>query len=496
MQLSFPKQVILFVAGALVGMSSLRAQTFSVLHSFDGASGGRNPQAGLVSAGNALYGAADSGGAGHSGTFFKLNKDGTGLATLHDFALLINETNSDGAYPDSTPVLSGNTLYGTAYDGGLYGYGTVFKMSTEGSGFSVLHHFKPIVANGSSASTNAEGANPESGLVVADNFVYGTTENGGTSGLGAVFRVGVNGAGFTNLHSFTAGEGDTPEPLVLAGNQLYGTAAGLRSGRGSVFRLNTDGTGFTILHTFVATNYSPPLEGPGFEPAYTNAEGALPASLLVNGTTLYGTTYWGGANGNGTVFRMQLDGSGFSMLHHFGATRTNHGGVFTNNGGAHPIQFSGLTLWGKTLFGTTFSGGNSGNGTVFALLTNGTGFTIIHDFSATTGPSSINSDGATPYAGLMISNDTIFGTARGGGTFGNGTVFSLAILPRLSIDQAGGSMILTWPPSAIGFTLQSATNLTPPDTWNTVTPAPVVVNGFNTVIDSASAVQRFYRLSQ
>ncbi len=451
----------MFSAAAVVGVSSLTAQTFEVLHSFDAASGGRNPQSGLIVAGNTLYGAADAGGAGHSGTFFKLNKNGSGFATLHDFALLINETNADGAYPDSTPVLSGGTLYGTAYDGGLHGHGTVFKLSTSGSGFSVLHHFKPIVPYGSGASTNAEGANPESGLVVADNSVYGTTENGGTSGLGAVFRVGANGAGFTNLHSFTAEEGDTPEPLVLAGNQLYGAAAGLKSGRGAIFRLNPDGTGFTILHTFVATNYAPLLEGPGFEPAYTNVDGVLPASLIVSGTTLYGTTYWGGANGNGTVYRMQLDGSGFTVLHSFGATRANQSGVFTNSGGAHPIQFSGLTLWGKTLFGTTFLGGKSGNGTVFALLTNGTGFTIIHDFSPTTGPNSINSDGGMPYAGLMISDDTIFGTARAGGATGNGTVFSIAIVPRLSIAHSGGSAILTWPQSAVGFTLESASQRPP-----------------------------------
>jgi len=141
MQSSFPKQVILFIAAASIGMSSLMAQTFSVLHSFDGTSGGRSPQAGLVASGNILYGAADSGGAGRRGTFFKLNMDGTGFATLHHFAPLLNETNSDGAYPDSTPVLSGNTIFGTAYDGGIYGHGTVFKMNTTGSDFSVLHHF-------------------------------------------------------------------------------------------------------------------------------------------------------------------------------------------------------------------------------------------------------------------------------------------------------------------------------------------------------------------
>ncbi len=496
MQWSFFNQVILLGATALTSACSLAAQTFNVLHSFDGASGGRNPQSGLVAAGNTLYGAADSGGAGHSGTLFKLNKDGAGFATLHHFTTLINETNSDGAYPDSTPVLSGTTIYGTAYDGGLYGYGTVFKVGANGSGFAVLHHFKPLVPDQSGVGVNAEGANPESGLVVADDFVFGTTENGGASGLGGLFRVGRNGAGFTNLHSFTAGEGDTPEPLVLAGNQLYGAAAGLKSGRGSVFRLNFDGTGFTNLHTFTATNYAPSLEGPGFEPAYTNVDGFLPASLLISGSTLYGTTYWGGANGNGTVFRMQLDGSGYSVLHHFAATTRNQSGIFTNSGGAHPIQFSGLTLWGKTLFGATFMGGKSGTGVIFALLTNGTGFSIIHEFSATSGLNSVNSDGANPYAGLMISDDILYGTTRAGGAYGNGTVFSISIQPQLSITHSAGNAILTWPQSALSFTLQSAPALVSPVSWSNVTPAPVVLNGFNTVIQSALTAHRFYRLSQ
>lgn len=469
------------------------AQSLRVLHSFDGAIGGRNPQAGLVAAGNTLYGAADSGGAGRSGTFFRLNKDGTGFATLHDFALLINETNADGAYPDSTPVRSGETVFGTAYDGGLHGFGTVFKLGINGGGFAVLHHFRAMAPNPAGASTNADGANPESGLVVADDVVYGTTENGGTAGLGAVFRVGADGTGFANLHSFVADEGDTPEALVLAGNQLFGTAAGLKSGGGCVFRLNLDGSGFAILRRFVAANYDPPRGGPGLAPAYTNADGALPSSLRVDGTTLYGTTYWGGSNGNGTVYRLQLDGSGFTVLHHFGGTKADPKGVFTNSGGAHPIQFSGLTLWGNTLFGSTFAGGRSGNGTLFALRTNGTGFTILHEFSATAGLNQVNGDGAAPYAGLLYSDGTLYGTARDGGTFGNGTLFSLAIQPRLSIVPAGENAILTWPQGAIGFALQSSTDL---GNWTNVTPAPVVVNGFNTVIRPVSEERQFYRLTQ
>lgn len=92
-----------FGATVLLGMGSAAAQTLEVIHAFDGTNGGRNPQAALVVRGNALYGATDSGGEGHSGTFFKLNPDGTGFTILHHFGRLIAQANPDGAYPDSTP---------------------------------------------------------------------------------------------------------------------------------------------------------------------------------------------------------------------------------------------------------------------------------------------------------------------------------------------------------------------------------------------------------
>lgn len=491
-----PLIFIALVAMAWAFASSLSAQTFSVLHHFSGMPDGRSPQAGVVSVGNALFGAADSGGAWGNGTYFKLNKDGSGYVTLYNFSLLLNETNSDGAYPDNTPVLVGNTLFGASYNGGLFGNGTVFKLNTNGTGFTTLHHFADTTLNPSGFATNAGGANPESGLLVADEVVYGTTENGGPSGYGTVFRVKTDGTGFTNLHSFATNEGEFAEALILVGNNLYGTAAGLISGRGTVFKLNTNGSGFSIVRTFVATNFVPPAggDGPGPEPAYPNVDGALVTSLTSDGTTLFGTTYCGGVNGNGTVFRMNLDGSGFSVLHNFAASAPNNNGSYTNAGGAHPIQFSGLKLSGNTLYGTTYHGGIGGNGTVFALTTNGTEFAVLHNFSTTTGPNANNSDGANPYQGLSLSAGALFGTAKNGGNTGNGTVFSINAAPALAITRANTSVLLTWPTTAVGFTLESTTNLTTPATWAAVTPAPTLVNGLNTVTNAIAISPKFYRL--
>jgi uncharacterized repeat protein (TIGR03803 family) len=101
-------------------------------------------------------------------------------------------------------------------------------------------------------------------------------------------------------------------------------------------------------------------------------------------------------------------------------------GVWTNSEGNEPIAFKGLVLSGSSLYGTAFYGGNAGNGTVFTLNTNGTGFTTLYSFSATD-VNGYNGDGANPYATLTLSSNTLYGTAKNGGTNGDGTVFSISL---------------------------------------------------------------------
>src|SRR5208337_2833801 len=113
---------------------------------------------------------------------------------------------------------------------------------------------------------------------------------------------------FTNLYSFTGGDdGGVPYAgLILSGNTLYGTATGGgSSGNGTVFAVNTDGTGFTNLHSFTAFSI-PFVVGPPWL-GRTNSDGAFPqAALALSGTTLYGTTSTGGSSGNGTVFSISF----------------------------------------------------------------------------------------------------------------------------------------------------------------------------------------------
>ncbi len=349
--------------------------------------------------------------------------------------------------------------------------------------FTVLHTFTASNTNSLGVYTNIDGPGPSCGLILSGNTLYGTAEAGGSSGTGAVFKVNIDGTDFTTLYSFTLGsDGGRPYAgLILCGNTLYGTAecGGAFPGNGTVFALNTDGTAFTTLHTFTAIiNSFPPTP-------YNNSDGANPyAGLILSGNTLYGAAFGGGDFRRGTVFAVNTNGTGFTTRHAF------TGG----SDGASP--YAGLILSGNTLYGTARLGGgldNPNNGMIFKVNTDGTGFATLHAFTG-------GSDGAYPYAGLILSSNTLYGTASGGGSSGNGTVFSLSLgsvrTPQLTIIRSVPDVILTWPTNATGFTLHSTTNLTSSSVWTAVSPDPVVMNGQNTVTNPISATQQFFRLSQ
>jgi uncharacterized repeat protein (TIGR03803 family) len=243
--------------------------------------------------------------------------------------------------------------------------------------------------------------------------------------------VNTDGSGFTNLHNFAAGNGANPQAgLIISGNTLYGTTyyqsayPGGGSGYGTVFAINTDGSGFTNLHSFTG----------GTDRGYPTG------GLVLSGNTLYGTTL------NGSVFAINTNGASFTNLYSFTPTYE-----YTNSDGANPG--AGLILSSNTLYGTTENGGLGGYGTVFAIYTDGTGFTNLHNFTATTNfPYNVNGDGANPYTALVLSGNTLYGTAPGGGIYGKGTVFGVALgssstpppFRITSIVQSGNNIVLTW----------------------------------------------------
>lgn len=298
--------------------------------------------------------------------------------------------------------------------------------------------------------------------------MYGTANSGGSFGSGSVFALNTDGSGFTNLYSFTKGtklynpttgasletnaDGVTPSGgLVQRGGTLYGVASsGGTFGAGTVFRLNTDGSGFQNLHTFPA-----PAEPVPFTFVFTNSEGAFPsAGLALSGATLYGVTSSGGPAGSGVIFKINSDGGQFTRLYSFTAKDRL---ISTNRDGASPA--GRLMSYGAELYGTAPIGGLSGDGTVFQINANGTGFTVLHNFSGGT-------DGAGPEAGLILSGNTALGTAWSGGNANNGTLFSLSLPavsapPPLAMALSGPQLTLSWPANAIGFRLQTNADLAP-----------------------------------
>lgn len=371
-------------------------------------SDGATPLGAIFASGATLYGTASAGGSEPNGTVFKLGTNGTGFAAISSFA--VAATNADGAKPDDNLAISGNTLYGTTEDGGLTGSGTVFKVNLDGTGFTTLYDFSALDPD---TSTNSDGANPAAGLILSGSTLYGTAQNGGIGGEGTVFKISTNGAGFTTLHSFDAlddnglnTDGGIPlGSLVLSGNTLYGTASAAgTNGSGALFKLATNGTGFGAFYNFTALD---PAAG-------TNSDGAAPlAALALSGSTVYGTASQGGTTANGTVFSVNTNGSNFTTLYNF------TGG----SDGAAPA--SSLLLSSDTLYGTASQGGNDGNGAIFKLQTNGTGFTAFYEFTALDVEGQTNGDGASPVANLILSSNILYGTAYAGGPSGYGTVFQI-----------------------------------------------------------------------
>src|ERR1700677_3542933 len=148
----------------------------------------------------------------------------SGRVSAQIFTNLWNFTNGiDGTHPCGGVILSGSSLYGTASGGGISGFGAVFKVNTDGTSFTNLYSFTNVT----------DGEDPNGGLILVSNTLYGTTVNGGSLGGGTVFAVNTDGTGFTNLCNFAPLSGSFPTNangsypyagLVLSSNTLYGTA--------------------------------------------------------------------------------------------------------------------------------------------------------------------------------------------------------------------------------------------------------------------------------
>ena len=378
---------------------TLDAQVFTVQHTFTNSPDGSHPGT-LVLNNSTVFGTASSGGTSNVGAIFKFNLDNTGFTNLFSFT-----GGANGAAPNDL-LVDNDSIYGTTSSGGTNNYGLIYRLNTNGSGFTVLYRF----------SVTPDARAPKGSLLMAGGMLYGVSQSGGSKVNGAIYQISTNGTGYSVLHSFTnAIDGSAPQGgLILVGNSLYGTTPnGGTGGYGTLFKINTNGSGFTLLHSF--TN--------------TPDAGTPSAKLMAIGNTLYGSGSTGGTNISGAIFKINTDGTGYSVLFSF------------TNSPAGNAPKAPLLLNAGTFYGTTFSGGsNTTYGTIFKINTNGTGYTTLKSFSNTP------PDGGNPQSSLILNSNVLWGTTYYGGTgsgsSGSGITFSLQ-LPAPVISWSFTNLVLT-----------------------------------------------------
>ncbi len=323
---------------------------FQILYTFSAPNGqginadGYGPARELVAPGDGyLYGLTTYGGTNGSGTVYRISLTGAFLAIYSFSAKNSQFQNADGANPASGLATNGDGyLYGTANAGGPNAEGTVFRLRTDGSGFQTIHPF--------TFGNPADGSNVYAPLTWGgDGYFYGTTVSGGANYFGTIYRIKPDGTGFLLLHSFTSAEGGSFSAVTLGTDgRFYGVSfQGGANQTGLLWGINPDGTGFTPIHVFSAEN-AQSIYPDGYDPY-----GAL--AVDADGT-LYGTAENGGTGGHGTVFQVSPDGTGFTVLAPFGVNASDPN---------DPV--GSLTRIGSTIYGTTSYGGPIGFGTIFQI---------------------------------------------------------------------------------------------------------------------------------
>ena len=359
-----------------------------------------------------LYGTALGGGTNGYGCVFELSSGAGGW----QYALLYSFSGSDGDGPAAALVFDklGN-LYGTTERGGAYDSGVAFQLSPSGSGTwteTVLHSF----------GSGDDGGAPASNLIFDQSGnIYGTTIwSGGNLKGGIVFRLSPGESDWieTILYSFPASisgpDGDRPVGgVVVDGNgNLYGnTLTGGKYGNGAVYELSPSGTSYKekIIYSFNLYDGSEPTSG----------------IVMDKQGNIYGTTLAGGDTnacafvGCGLVFELTKGATGKWTENILLAMKSTDGAYPVG-----PVVFDGA----GNLYAAALTGGKYADGSVFLLAPTSSGpwkETVLHEFDYQPWAGH-GTDGATPYAGVIVRSGRVFGTTALGGSDDDGTVFEIA----------------------------------------------------------------------
>lgn len=404
---------------------------------------------------------------------------GSDYRLLHGFP-----TNS---YPQSTLVFGDDgAMYGTTQMGGDFGYGSIFRITTNGD-FATLFSFN-----------RTNGAYPFSGLLKAENGnFYGTAQNYGPLDYGTVFRFHTNGE-LTTLFSFADTNGAYPKGVLTWGTDgaLYGTTfRGGREDYGTVFRLSTNGD-FTSMASFAQTN------------------GAYPFAGVVQGQdgAFYGVTRHGGIfdgfNGYGTIFRVTLGGS-LTTLHAFDAVahpvnellQTEDGLLYgVTSGGFFRVTTNGTFSWiahtppyplsPRSALVRGFDGAFYGMAydTSYRLTTNGVAMPLYPFYNFW--------NGADPRAGLTQGAGPFFyGTTAQGGPSGGGVVFRIeltSLFYPLTRATNGWTVLFAALASSTNQVLRASG---PNGPWEPAASVLTDEYGVGRWVDTSAVPKAFYRLA-
>jgi uncharacterized repeat protein (TIGR03803 family) len=364
------------------------------------------PSAGLVSdgAGN-FWGTTQQGGVNRYGTVFMVNVSTGAITTVVDFDGGATDNNRGGT-PLAALVSDGaGNLWGTTTAFGANNQGTIFKVNAATGAMTTVADV-PFGGAAPNQSTFPGAALVSDGL---GNF-WGTTPAGGAHDRGSVFKINASSGAITTVIDFadsTTGNnrGNDPTAALLSdgdGNFWGTTARGGVYGQGTLFEVNVSTGAITTLVDFAGAMTGANRGGQPLAPLVSDGAG-----------NLWGTTATGGASGEGTVFEVNASSGAITTVTDFAdvATGANRGGY----------PYAALVSDGAGNFwGTTWSGGAAGAGTVFEVNAGTGAVTTVADFDSF--------PAGSPLAGLL--NDGagyLWGTASAGGTYGRGAVFKMNI---------------------------------------------------------------------
>ena len=356
----------------------------------------------ITDAAGDLFGTTYDDGTNGYGAVFEIAKTGDGYASAPTTVASFNGAHGSFPYAGLIADAAGD-LFGTTVQGGADGEGAVFEIAKTSDGYAST----PTVL---ASFGGSNGNNPYAGLVAdAAGNLFGTTSGGGAHGYGTVFEIAKGNSGYaskpTVLASFNGADGANPYAGLIAdaAGDLFGTtSAGGAHGDGDVFEIAKTKAGYASTPTVLTS--------------FNGADGGVPRGGLIADAAgnLFGTTYQGGAEGDGEVFEITRTETGYAKQPKILAS-------FDGANGAYPLAGLIADAAGD-LFGTTSAGGADGDGEVFEIAKTGHKYastpTILKSFTG--------SNGSNPAAGLTVdAAGNLFGTTEAGGAHGDGTVFSL-----------------------------------------------------------------------